>query len=248
MSVKGHIEQKTHRVKVSYVVFLFLICNFLLNFASTILNTLYTKHYISKTVREFFSFNGGAWLGFCIYFISAILILALFGKALLQHAKSFVKTPRRLRAKNIGITALIAVLSTLAESVVYSILLTFGVSFENQASLEVTVSQSRGVYAAIRIISMVLLGPFVEEVIYRFGFLEVFKRKKWALYCVVSSLLFGLSHVWAYVILNHDWKQFLAAIPYAVGSVGFCFVYKETENICYPFLLHMFVNMLAFRR
>lgn len=238
-----HKKQKLYCVKV---IFLLLFCYLLLGFSSIVLSKLYELHYLTERLQAFFFSNGKTGLNFLIYSLLTILAILFFGKDLLCFVKEFVTTPRRPLTKNIGITVFIGLCSILTQGISVSILSDFGILSENQTRLETAISQCDGGYTVATFMFMVLFGPFVEEVIYRYGFLGMFRHRKWTLGCALSSALFGLGHIWVYVIFDQDWSQCFVAIPYAILGIGFCLIYNKTKNFCYPLLLHMSINLLPF--
>ena len=98
-------------------------------------------------------------------------------------------------------------------------------------------------------ICMVILGPILEEIIFRKNFKEAFKNKTYFL--VFTSLIFGLAHV----ISNLDYssiqaflassKELLFILPYATLGYFFGKAYYETDCIFTSIMAHMFHNGLS---
>ena len=101
-------------------------------------------------------------------------------------------------------------------------------------------------YPLYSIVAMVFIGPLVEEIVFRLGFRDAFK--KWLPYCIFSALFFGGLHVYtayAGMTLNEIVKnlsQMLYIIPY--GSLGFAFAktYYDTDNIWTSMTIHVIHN------
>lgn len=101
-------------------------------------------------------------------------------------------------------------------------------------------------YPLYSIIAMVLVGPPIEEIVFRLGFRKAFKKE--IIYCLFSAFVFGGLHVYtafdgmtmAQILKN--WMQVLYIIPY--GSLGFAFAkcYFNTDNICTSAVIHMIHN------
>ena len=93
-------------------------------------------------------------------------------------------------------------------------------------------------YPISNIITMIFIGPLIEEIVFRASFKEAFSNKY--LFCFTTALIFGLAHI-------ADWKllEFLFVIPY--GSLGFFLAkaFYETDNIYTSYLAHMFHNALT---
>jgi len=46
-------------------------------------------------------------------------------------------------------------------------------------------------------------------------------------------LLFGLYHVYDYIIFNLDFTQFIAMLPTFIMGLALTVLYEKTNNICY---------------
>ena len=96
-----------------------------------------------------------------------------------------------------------------------------------------------GAYPISSIISMVFLGPLIEEITFRASFKKAFS--KWYTFAIVTALLFGTAHIQSFFI-TFDFRELLFLIPYS--SLGFFFAkaFYETDNIYTSYLAHMFHN------
>lgn len=93
-------------------------------------------------------------------------------------------------------------------------------------------------YPISNIITMIFIGPLIEEITFRASFKKAFS--KWYTFSIFTGLLFGLAHIAEFTLL-----EFLYLIPY--GALGFFFAkaFYETNNIYTSFLAHMFHNALC---
>lgn len=93
-------------------------------------------------------------------------------------------------------------------------------------------------YPISNIITMVLIGPLIEEITFRASFQKAFKN--WIPFCLFTALIFGIAH-----IAEPSLLELLYIIPY--GSLGFFFAYSlyKTNNIYTSFIAHMFHNALC---
>lgn len=104
------------------------------------------------------------------------------------------------------------------------------------------VSQNKQNIAALplsnfRILRMIVLTPFIEEVIFRLGIQNLFKRisKSNLVAILFTSLIF------AYI---HNDTIFL---PYLFNSIVYGFLYVKSGNsFKMPFLLHMSNNLISY--
>lgn len=92
--------------------------------------------------------------------------------------------------------------------------------------------------------TIILIAPVTEEIMYRFCIFSAFSSNKIIAY-IVSIFLFAFMHVWDYVIIDKDYTQLIAMLPYAAFGTGVCVLYDKTNNIAYPILLHMAMNIIT---
>ena len=94
-------------------------------------------------------------------------------------------------------------------------------------------------------IGAVLLGPLVEESLFRgvvFGF---FRKKSRVLGYIMSFICFSLIHVWAYALVSPDWTILINLIQYLPPTIALCCAYEKGDNIFCSVALHMIVNAFA---
>lgn len=97
------------------------------------------------------------------------------------------------------------------------------------------------------IITLVILGPISEEIIFRANFKNSIKNDK--LFLIITSLLFGAMHLLAYFdslqSISSSWQQLLYLIPYTGLGFVFGYVYNKTKNIYSAIIAHMLTNILS---
>lgn len=90
--------------------------------------------------------------------------------------------------------------------------------------------------------SIVILGPIIEELIFRKAIYTLAVNKILGL--VISSLAFGLMHTIGY---NYSPIELLInTIPYITSGVIFGILYIKTDNIIAPIFMHALLNGLSF--
>ena len=95
------------------------------------------------------------------------------------------------------------------------------------------------------VLIVVLLAPFVEEVLYRglvYGNLKC--KSRWLAYGV-SCALFALSHVWQFAIVRQDLTYFILMLQYLVPGLVLAWVYDRTGTLWTSIGLHAAANALA---
>lgn len=87
-------------------------------------------------------------------------------------------------------------------------------------------------------ITMIIIGPLVEEITFRASFKNAFT--KWYTFAITTGLLFGLAHIAKFELL-----ELLFIIPY--GALGFFFAKAmfETDNIYTSYFAHFIHNALC---
>ena len=86
------------------------------------------------------------------------------------------------------------------------------------------------------IISMIIIVPLIEEIVFRGSFKNTFKNKNTFLF--VTAFIFGLFHV----LFMGD---FIYIIPYSVFGYFLSKIYYETNNIFYSYLAHAIHNTIC---
>ena len=93
----------------------------------------------------------------------------------------------------------------------------------------------------LMVATTVIIGPMVEELIFRKAIFKLVPLKWLAL--VISSILFGLLHTisFSYTAI----ELLIVTLPYIGAGVAFGYVYYKTENIYASYLLHAGLNLLS---
>jgi len=95
------------------------------------------------------------------------------------------------------------------------------------------------------LIIVIVLAPFVEEVLFRglvFGNLR--DRSRLTAYAV-SCLLFALLHVWQFAAVRQDLTHFILMIQYLVPGLVLAWAYDHTGTLWTSFGIHALANALA---
>ncbi len=92
---------------------------------------------------------------------------------------------------------------------------------------------------------VILLAPFVEEVLFRGLVFGNLKGKSRTLAYLVSCALFALLHVWQFAIVEQDVTYFLLMLQYLVPGLVLAWVYDHTGTLWTAIGLHAIANALA---
>lgn len=174
-------------------------------------------------------------LNLSVYLISLIILLIVYRKSIFKEFKDFIKN--FFSFSKIGIKYWLQGLVFMLLTNTIIIYITGGMAANEEGNRSLI-----SLYPIFSIISMSILGPFLEELLFRKGFKEAFEDKKQFL--IVSSLLFGSAHLLA-SLTNFEWTQLLFIIPYAGFGYFFGKAYLETNNIYTSTFAHMLHNTLS---
>lgn len=94
-------------------------------------------------------------------------------------------------------------------------------------------------------IIIVLIAPFVEEVLFRGLVFGNLKGKSLAVAYVLSCVLFALSHVWNFAVEGQNLSQFLVMLQYLVPGFMLSWSYDRSGTLWTPIALHAVFNALA---
>lgn len=92
----------------------------------------------------------------------------------------------------------------------------------------------------LMVLSVAIISPCIEELVFRKAFREIFKNK-W-IYLCTSGLIFGSLHVFLSPI--NSIVDYFYLIPYCSMGLAFAYMYYKTDNIMVPITMHIAHNTL----
>lgn len=183
---------------------------------------------------------GAAIQNFSLYFILIIGLLIVAWEVLKNDFLNFNKSKKYLQAGLIGVLLIYAgnIIGNIVTILLEALFQERVIESLNQMSI-VNILQSR--YAIIIVFTVVVMGPLVEEIIFRKTIFSFFKNKKAAI--IVSSLAFGLIHVIGETSIQ---TMLITLIPYLIPGLIFGYIYaKNDENIMVPLISHVILNAVS---
>ena len=113
----------------------------------------------------------------------------------------------------------------------------------NQSAVEWAIEQNKILYA----LTTCILGPVVEEVIYRgiiFNALagEKNNTKRNVIAVILTALIFAIMHV---TFVGFNFYDLLANLPVFMIGLTVTLMYLKTGNILCPILVHMVINTIS---
>ncbi len=177
-----------------------------------------------------------------IYGISLLFLIFYYRKSLkeeltryLKHFKEFFKVALRSWGK----AFIFMVVTNL-----FIVSLTGGIADNESANRDII-----SMYPLFSVITMIFIGPFIEEILFRKNFKSAFKNKKSFLF--FSAFAFGAAHVFISIDFSsleaflECLPDLLFIIPYAGMGYFFAEAYYETDSIFTSTTTHMLHNTLA---
>lgn len=190
--------------------------------------------------------NNNFWISNIIYMgyyiISLLLLIIIFHKSLKKEAKEFIKEPKKFI--KIGLSSWLKGFLTMVICNLIIVNIAGGIAGNEAQNREIMTQMP--IYA---ITTMCLIGPFIEELVFRKSFRKAFKAKY--TYAIATSFIFASLHVInGFEVLTlanmaKQWTQFLFLIPYGSLAFFFALAYYETDNIFTSTIAHCFHNTLS---
>lgn len=110
----------------------------------------------------------------------------------------------------------------------------------NQETIEIMINHS-AISALIMFISVCILGPIVEELVFRKAFFDIFPS---SIATILSSISFCIIHI---TTSNGSFRQMLSiSLPYLICGIVLALLYeKNNHNIIITIVIHMLINLFA---
>ena len=107
----------------------------------------------------------------------------------------------------------------------------------HEANNEALVQEMLKKAPLLSFISATFIAPFLEEMLFRKNFGDIFKNKK--LMVIASGLFFGILHV---VFSITSYWDLLYILPYGALGASFAYMLYKEDNIFIPMTFHMLHN------
>lgn len=95
------------------------------------------------------------------------------------------------------------------------------------------------------IVISVLLGPVVEETLFRGVVFGGIRQKSRAAAYIVSFLVFAFYHLWSAVLAGPSWGLLLTALEYLPASLALGWCYERSGSVWGPIILHCLINVVS---
>lgn len=146
--------------------------------------------------------------------------------------------------KYIGIALIFIIITMVASAIILSY---NGIGESaNQEAINNYISD----YGIITLLVVIILGPFVEEIVFRGIIYYLLRVKKENLARIIvanfiTSLMFAIYHCDIKSLLVFNVEQILSIIPLFFLGVGIAYVQEKTSNISCSIVTHIVINLIA---
>ncbi len=167
------------------------------------------------------------------------MIFIVFRDSIFKEAKLYAKNFKK--DFGIGIRNWLAAFAFMIFTNLLIVSLAGGIATNEEANRSMI-----SVMPVFSVISMAIVGPFIEEVLFRKGFRKAFKNDK--AFMIFTALLFGGAHLLSAINLGTaatNPAQLLYIIPYSGLGYFFAKSYVETDTIFTSVVTHILHNSLS---
>ena len=165
--------------------------------------------------------------------IASSIICIIFRKELASQLKSFFKNFQKSIIKYLPIYFIAYFLVVISNNILINLV-------GNTATNEAINQNAIITYPIKSFISVCVLAPLYEELLFRLNFKNLFK-KKWA-YTIITGLFFGSLHL----IAATSTLELLYIIPYSILGMTLSYIYFDSNNIYNSIFIHFLNNTIQF--
>ena len=169
-----------------------------------------------------------------IYLILAIVYGLLYKKELIHDFNNFKKNYKKDISKAFKYY-LRGVFIMYASNYLLIFLFNLSKSVNEMQNIEM-IKQSMFTHSII----IILLAPFLEELVFRLGFKKMTNNIK--LFSIITGVLFGFVHV---ISSLSNPVMILLTIPYSAVGISLGYAFRETDNIFASISMHMIHNTIT---
>lgn len=169
-------------------------------------------------------------------FVFAILLFLMFLPELVDEIKIFKNDFKKCLDNGFKYW-LIGLIIMIVSNLIINLIIFKGEIAANEELNRAQILNSPFFYTFI---SAVLLGPIIEEIVFRKSLEHIYKNKYF--YVITSALLFGFAHT---IVDLSNPLNLLYIIPYGALGASFAIMNIKTKTIFTSLMMHMFHNLLT---
>ncbi|MDO4963178.1 MAG: type II CAAX endopeptidase family protein [bacterium] len=162
----------------------------------------------------------------------ALIIIYIYKKDFIPNFKDFKQNFGKYIEKYIKYWLLALILMIISNSIITNF------TTENVAQNQQSIIDLIKIFPIYSIISIVLIAPLTEELIFRLSIKKIFKNSD-ILFIIFSGIIFGSLHV---ITTLQNTSDLLFIIPYSIPGFIFAYCYTKSKNIFTTITLHSIHN------
>ena len=166
--------------------------------------------------------------------ITLILLLIVFRKRIKKDFIDFDKNYKKYLSLGFKVWLIGLMVMIISNNIIYRFI---PIDVATNQVNNIVITSKFPLYS---VLSIILIGPYIEEIVFRLSFKENLKNKK--LYYILSVLIFTSLHV-----LNgiSNPLELIYFIPYGSLAIAFSYILDKTDNIFTTIIIHSFHNALS---
>lgn len=234
---------------VAYLIVFYIIATVL----SGIIATIYNDSGLSLNIKENYN-EASSLINLLIYIILFGAVIYINHRELLGDFKTFVSDKNNLVLKVLAGYGIFYVINIVVSLLINNIEVygnfmhqalwdgkAIATTAENQNTIEEMLN-SKSFWMVI--LSAGILGPICEEVVFRKAFFNVCKTREMGI--LLSSLCFGVIHMFSSIGLYDMYSITLMTMPYIFSGIALGLLYIKNDcNIMVPTIVHMLSNIIS---
>jgi len=178
------------------------------------------------------------------YSVFAISFLCLYRRRIKECIQNIKQDTKMTYLKHIGVALAFIIITMVASAIILSC---FGVG---DSANDEAIADSISKNGLVTLLTVVLLGPFVEELVFRGEIYSLLRGEKGnTLRCIVAnivtSLIFAIYHCDVSFWLVFDVEQILSVIPLFFAGIGYSYVQEKSSNIICSVVTHIIMNLIS---
>ena len=183
--------------------------------------------------------NYSGIVNYTIYATAFVLIILILDKTYFEQ--TFIAFKDKETYKNGIGYGIVLILASMLVGLITNMFIETSVNVNQNAVNNMILSNP-----IMSFITVVIMGPIVEEFTYRYGLFGILKAKNKVLAYIVTILLFAFIHFEFTSDPKLLFNEFLNLPSYLVSASVLCIAYDKSDNLAVPIIAHIFNNFISF--
>lgn len=183
--------------------------------------------------------NASIWVSFISFFLTTLICMNICSKYLNSNLKTYISN-LRLNIKK----TLFYFLITFGANILLNIIITTFLTENSSSANQLLIIEMYQHKPLLMTILTVVFAPICEELVFRGAIFSSFRKKNIYLAYLLSSLSFGLVHVFDSIMTN-NLADLIFIIVYAFIGFVLTYSYDKTDSIVTSILVHMLNNLVG---